>query len=59
MKHYDDILHLPHPVSKKHRQMPIADRAAQFMPFAALTGYEAALAEPVRASNRTIRSVSC
>ena len=32
MKHYDDILHLPHPVSKKHRQVPIADRAAQFMP---------------------------
>ena len=62
MKHYDDILHLPHPVSKKHRQMPIADRAAQFMPFAALTGYEAALAEtasPARVSNRTMRSVSC
>ena len=48
MKHDDDILHLPHPISKKHRQMPIADRAAQFMPFAALTGYEAALLETAR-----------
>ena len=42
MKHYDDILHLPHPVSKKHRQMPNADSEAQFMPFDALTGKEAA-----------------
>ena len=54
MKHYDDILHLPHPVSKKHRQMPIADRAAQFMPFAALTGYEAALAETARLTSPRI-----
>jgi hypothetical protein len=37
---YDDILSLPHPVSKNHRQMPQIDRAAQFAPFAALTGYE-------------------
>lgn len=42
---YDDIIHLPHPVSKKHPQMPVADRAAQFSPFAALTGYEEALEE--------------
>ena len=54
MKHDDDILHLPHPVSKKHRQMPIADRAAQFMPFAALTGYEAALAETARLTSPRI-----
>ena len=54
MKHYDDILHLPHPVSKKHRQMPIADRATQFMPFAALTGYEAALAETARLTSPRI-----
>ena len=51
---YDDIIHLPHPVSKKHRQMPIADRAAQFMPFAALTGYEAALAETARLTSPRI-----
>ena len=37
---YDDIIDLPHPVSKKHPQMPSEDRAAQFSPFAALTGYE-------------------
>ena len=39
MGKYDDIINLPHHVSKKHSQMPIADRAAQFAPFAALTGY--------------------
>lgn len=36
---YDDMLDLPHPVSKKHKQMPLLDRAAQFAPFAALSGY--------------------
>ena len=35
---YDDIINLPHPVSKNHPQMPLRDRAAQFAPFAALTG---------------------
>lgn len=42
---YDDIIHLPHPVSKKRPQMPAADRVAQFSPFAALTGFEKALEE--------------
>lgn len=42
---YDDIIHLSHPVSKKHPQMAAIDRAAQFSPFAALTGYEKALEE--------------
>ncbi|MBO6150608.1 MAG: hypothetical protein J6O43_05505 [Clostridium sp.] len=36
---YQDIIHLPHHVSVRHPQMPVGDRAAQFMPFAALTGY--------------------
>lgn len=40
---YDDIIHLPHHVSKKHPQMKIADRAAQFSAFAALTGYDTAV----------------
>ncbi|MBO5178282.1 MAG: hypothetical protein J6K15_09095 [Lachnospiraceae bacterium] len=40
---YDDIIHLPHPTSKKHPRMAAIDRAAQFSPFAALTGYEQAL----------------
>lgn len=45
---YDDIIHLPHHVSDKHPHMPIADRAAQFMPFRALTGYGAAIEEAAR-----------
>lgn len=45
---YDDIIHLPHPVSVRHPQMPLADRAAQFSPFAALTGHEAAIRETAR-----------
>ena len=42
---YDDIINMPHPVSKKHPQMAAIDRAAQFSPFAALTGYEKTLEE--------------
>ena len=42
---YDDIIQLPHPTSKKHPRMAAIDRAAQFSPFAALTGYEQALEE--------------
>ena len=42
---YDDIIHLPHPVSPKYPRMAAIDRAAQFSPFAALTGYEKALKE--------------
>lgn len=45
---YDDIIHLPHHVSATRPQMSIANRAAQFSPFAALTGYDAAIAETAR-----------
>lgn len=45
---YDDIIHLPHHVSKNHPRMPPMNRAAQFMPFAALTGHEAAIQETAR-----------
>ena len=45
---YDDILHLARPQSKKHRPMPKEDRAAQFLPFAALTGYDDAVSETAR-----------
>ena len=45
---YDDIINLPHPVSKNHPQMPMASRAAQFAPFAALTGYGEAISETVK-----------
>ena len=45
---YDDIIDLPHHVSKVHPQMPLSARAAQFSPFAALTGYEDVIGETVR-----------
>lgn len=45
---YEDIIHLPRHVSKKHPQMPLQDRAAQFAPFAALTGHGAAIRETAR-----------
>jgi hypothetical protein len=45
---YDDIIDLPHHVSEKHPPMPMIDRAAQFSPFAALTGYDAAIVETAR-----------
>lgn len=49
MKHpYDDIIDLPHHVSKSHPQMSMYNRAAQFAPFAALTGHDAAITEAAR-----------
>lgn len=51
---YDDIIGLPHPVSANHPQMSRADRAAQFSPFAALTGYEDAIAETGRLTDNRI-----
>ena len=48
MTDYDDIIHLPHHVSQNHPQMSLRDRAAQFAPFAALMGYEAAIGETAR-----------
>jgi hypothetical protein len=43
MGNYDDIIHLPHYEPKHHPRMSMWNRAAQFAPFAALTGYEAAI----------------
>ena len=49
MKHpYDDIIDLPHHVSERHPQMSMYNRAAQFAPFAALTGHNAAIIEAAR-----------
>ena len=45
---YDDMIHLPHPVSKTHPQMSLSERAAQFSPFRALTGYGDAIHETAR-----------
>lgn len=48
MNRYEDMLRLPHPVSQKRQPMSVHDRAAQFAPFAALTGYDAVLYETGR-----------
>lgn len=48
MSRYDDIIHLPHHVSKTRKPMPMINRAAQFAPFAALTGHDEAIAETAR-----------
>ena len=45
---YDDIIHMERPVSRHHVPMPIENRAAQFAPFAALTGYDDAVDEAAR-----------
>ena len=45
---YDDIIGMPHPTSKKHPRMSRLNRAAQFAPFAALTGYGDAITEAAR-----------
>jgi len=45
---YEEIINLPHHVSKTRPQMPMSDRAAQFAPFAALTGYDSAIKETGR-----------
>ena len=49
---YDDIINLPHPTSVKHPRMPLSDRAAQFAPFAALSGHSTALAETARLTDQ-------
>jgi len=51
---YDNIINLPHPTSKRHPRMSLHDRAAQFSPFAALSGHAAALAETTRLTDRKI-----
>ena len=48
MSKYDDIILLPHHVSKVHPPMPLSERAAQFSPFAALTGHAEAIVETAR-----------
>lgn len=54
MGKYDDIIHLPHHVSSTRPHMPMPDRAAQFMPFRALTGYEDAVHETARLTDERI-----
>lgn len=53
-KNYDDIINLPNPTSKKHPRMSLYDRAAQFSPFAALTGHDAAIQETARLTDEKV-----
>ena len=54
MGKYDDIINLPHHVSATRPHMPMIDRAAQFMPFRALSGYEDAVQETARLTDEKI-----
>ena len=54
---YKDMLRLPHPVSATHPRMSLQDRAAQFSPFAALTGYEDALKETARLTDHFVELI--
>ena len=51
---YDDVINRQHPTSKKHPRMSNMNRAAQFAPFAALTGYEESIEETARLTDRKI-----
>lgn len=51
---YDDIISLPRPSSARHPPMLMGDRAAQFSPFAALTGHGAAIEEAARLTDQKI-----
>lgn len=51
---YNEIINLPHHVSKTRPQMPMSDRVAQFAPFAALTGYDSAIKETGRLTDEKI-----
>lgn len=50
----EEMLYMPHPVSRKHPQMSRYDRAAQFSPFAALTGHDAAVREAARVTEEKV-----
>ena len=52
---YEDIINMPHHVSKVHPPMELLQRAAQFAPFAALTGYEDAVREMARRTEETFQ----
>ena len=53
-QNYDDIINLSRPISPKHPPMSMLNRAAQFSPFAALTGYDAAVKETARLTDEKI-----
>ena len=51
---YDDIIRLPHPTSRKHPRMSLEERAAQFAPFAALTGFGGVIRETGRLTDKQV-----
>ncbi len=51
---YDDIIHLPHPTSPRHPRMRMIDRAAQFSPFQALSGFGSAIRETARVTGERV-----
>lgn len=51
---YDDIINLPHPTSPKHPRMRMIDRAAQFSPFQALSGFGSAIRETARVTGERV-----
>ena len=55
MGNYDDIINLPHHTSQRHPRMSMYNRAAQFSPFAALTGYEKAIEEARKKQEAEVR----
>lgn len=56
---YDDIINLPHYVSATRPRMSVIDRAAQFSPFAAMTGYDAAIKETARLTDERVELDEC
>ena len=55
MDNYDDIINLPHPEPTNHKRMSMYQRAAQFSPFAALSGYEEAIRKAQEEMEEKIR----
>ncbi len=58
MSEFDDIIDLPHPVSKSHPQMSMYNRAAQFAPFAALTGHGEAIVKTAKKNEESFEDKS-
>ena len=55
---YEDIIDLPHPTSARHPRMSMANRAAQFSPFAALSGYEDAVRKTARLAEERMETLA-
>ena len=58
MDNYDDIIKLPHHVSQHHPPMSMWNRAAQFAPFAALTGYDDAIRKSAKENENSYETTN-